>query len=66
MWMKSRFLPRLPRVLFRLVDSDPLIRDAVTFGSHAIAVGGNSASLPSPILEEGRNCWMSEYLDLTG
>ena len=36
MWLKRRLLPKLPRVPFRLVDSDPLIRDAVTFGSHAI------------------------------
>ena len=35
MWLKRRILPRLAQILFRLVDSDPLIRDAVTFGAHA-------------------------------
>jgi hypothetical protein len=36
MWPKRRLLPKLPRVLFRLVAGDPRIRDAVAFGSHAI------------------------------
>jgi putative transposase len=36
MWLKRRPLPKLIRVVFRLVDSDPLIRDAMIFGSHAI------------------------------
>ena len=36
MWLKRKLLPKLPRVLFRPVDSYPLIRNAVTFGSHAI------------------------------
>jgi hypothetical protein len=31
MCLKKRLLPKLPQVLFRTIDSDPLIRNAVTF-----------------------------------
>jgi hypothetical protein len=36
MWLRRRLSPKPPQVLFRTVESDPLIRDAVTVGPHII------------------------------